>query len=643
MTILDAAKKLVAHGFSPIPVESGSKKPKIAWKEFQVRRMSASELNQHFSNGARLGIACGEASGNLEVLDFDAPGFFEKWESSLPQGILDKCMVLSTPSGCKHVYYRLAHAPPGNQVLARTSDREIAIETRGHGGYVVSYPSEGYAVLRGNYKALHAISDDERETMFAVAYSLNEYYEPPRSYNPGVQRPGDAFNEKASWNELLEEEGWTHVGHNRGNDLWCRPGKTEGTSATCNGEYLYVFTSNAPPLTPGKAYKKFDFLVATDYNGDYFAAAQALGKQGYGSRPQRNYDNAVIAVSRAPVSWVALDDVEERDVDWLFYPYFPLSAVSMIYGDSGIGKSTSTYALCAGLSVGILPTKQKCEPIKSIILSAEDPADKVVRPRLRAMGADLSKMLVPKESDEGEPPFRLDDGGCLELTNAIREWDARVVVIDPLRSYFDGDNMDNQLQARAFMNRLNGIARATGAAMILVHHVNKNTMARGRYRASGSQDFFDACRSALMAIQDPHDQEHYALSHEKHNLSPRGDSLGYTFDAKGESPFTWIGFSDLTSELASAKADEPVSPKKVKACEEWLRNLLSSEGEVPTVEVFKGADLEGYSQATVKRAKAALGQEVKAIRIHSESGSHGKGQWSWRYQEPRDVWRGSND
>jgi hypothetical protein len=71
-----------------------------------------------------------------------------------------------------------------------------------------------------------------------------------------------------------------------------------------------------------------------------------------------------------------------------------------------------------------------------------------------------------------------------------------------------------------------------------------------------------------MAIQDPHDQEHYALSHEKHNLSPRGDSLGYTFDAKGESPFTWIGFSDLTSELASAKADEPVSPKKVKACEQ---------------------------------------------------------------------------
>ena len=117
-------------------------------------------------------------------------------------------MVLSTPSGCKHVYYRLDHIPPGNQVLARTSDRDVAIETRGgHGGYVVSYPSEGYAVLRGNYKALQAISDDERETMFAVAYSLNEYYEPPRSYNPGVQRPGDAFNEKASWNELLEEEG----------------------------------------------------------------------------------------------------------------------------------------------------------------------------------------------------------------------------------------------------------------------------------------------------------------------------------------------------------------------------------------------------------------------------------------------------
>ena len=78
-------------------------------------------------------------------------------------------------------------------------------------------------------------------------------------------------------------------------------------------------------------------------------------------------------------------------------------------------------------------------------------------------------------------------------------------------------------------------------------------------------------------------------------------------------------------ELASAKADEPVSPKKVKACEEWLRNLLSSEGEVPAVEVFKGADLEGYSLLPSSGRRPRLGKKSRLFGYIPNRGATVKG------------------
>lgn len=637
MTILDAAKKLVAHGFSPIPVESGSKKPKIAWKEFQVRRMSASELNQHFSNGARLGIACGEASGNLEVLDFDAPGFFEKWESSLPQGILDKCMVLSTPSGCKHVYYRLADTPQGNQVLARTSDREIAIETRGHGGYVVSYPSEGYAVLRGNYKALQAISDDERETMFAVAYSLNEYYEPPRSYNPGVQRPGDAFNEKASWNELLEEEGWTHVGHSRGNDQWCRPGKTEGTSATCNGEYLYVFTSNAPPLTPGKAYKKFDFLVATDYNGDYFAAAQALGKQGYGSRPQRNYDNAVLAASETPISWVSYDSLDDEDAEYLIEPYFPLKNVTLLFGDSQKGKSTGLYSIAAGLTRGVNAiTGGKMNVGRVLILNSEDHNAIIIKKRLQLFNADLSKVFCPDlRSEDGlDQHYAITEARAREIVDAARQCSAKLIIVDPLAGFQPFDDLNKGYAARVYMARLNQIAVLADVAVVAVHHISKDRHASGNDKASASKELTNMPRSVIMAGAVDGMQDHFAWVHTKASGGVPGESLMYTI-RKGDDPFfTWVGPCEVSaSEIqAQNQPEEAVSKSKLIECVDWLRRTLHEIGEAPSNDIIKGGQAEGYSTTTIYRAKKELGSECKAIHVHKEPGKTG-GYWVWKFQD----------
>src|SRR5690606_25763319 len=94
-------------------------------------------------------------------------------------------------------------------------------------------------------------------------------------------RPGDEFNERGDVREVLLRHGWELV---RGgeNEYWRRPGKEQGWSATLRGGVLYVFSSNAAPFEPDRAYAPFTVFALLEHGGDFGAAAAALRTQGFG-------------------------------------------------------------------------------------------------------------------------------------------------------------------------------------------------------------------------------------------------------------------------------------------------------------------------------------------------------------------------
>ncbi len=100
----------------------------------------------------------------------------------------------------------------------------------------------------------------------------------------GPLRPGDELAMKLTWAEILEPHGWTRVpGTAGGKELWRRPGKTDGHSATLGHYYdeltgepkLHVFTDNAPPFSQGVSYDKFMAWAMLNHEGDVKAAAGA--------------------------------------------------------------------------------------------------------------------------------------------------------------------------------------------------------------------------------------------------------------------------------------------------------------------------------------------------------------------------------
>jgi putative DNA primase/helicase len=326
--VFDAAFEYVMGGLSVIPIRGdGSKAPAILeWKSLQNRQPTEDELERWFTlKDIGIGIICGAVSRNLEVMDFDedAETVFSRWGEmvdSIQPDLLGRLPVVVTPTGGRHVYYRCpiiegnlklgrrAVIVPAGTKGARLIDGKLVkiktlIETRGEGGYVIAPPSPAtchriqrpYELVRGRLNDIPIISEDEREILLASARSLNDLVKDEQVFKPKLDRefiseigtrPGDEYNARGDWPELLTAHGWTQAWSRAGVSYWQRPGKSgKGISATVNyggSNRLYVFSSNATPFDFERAYDLFSAYTLLEHGGDFKAAARALAAQGYG-------------------------------------------------------------------------------------------------------------------------------------------------------------------------------------------------------------------------------------------------------------------------------------------------------------------------------------------------------------------------
>ena len=339
------AKAWAASGLSVVPIRAdGSKAPAIeTWKELQERILTDEEIDEHFQPGLGIAIIAGEVSGNLEFLDFDVPKdkegsvigecIFDAWLDCLNIDLFElvgTMPTVRTPGGGVHLYYR-CETLDGNKKLAMQVNppgtippKNTIAETRGRGGYVLApgcppecHPSKKtYELASGSFDGgddgggVPTITAEQRTRLFATIRSFDqsdlaqkEARKKDPSLHPIAQRdgnrPGDDYNRRAKWADILEPQGWTFAFHRRhdGAECWRRPGKPErerGISATVRNiegiELFHSFSSNSDPLPHDESITKFTAYTLFHHNGDYEAAARELGKRGYGEPPRRILD-----------------------------------------------------------------------------------------------------------------------------------------------------------------------------------------------------------------------------------------------------------------------------------------------------------------------------------------------------------------
>jgi hypothetical protein len=196
-----------------------------------------------------------------------------------------------------------------------------------------------------------------------------------------------------------------------------------------------------------------------------------------------------------------------------------------------------------------------------------------------------------------------------EIEKAARSVDARLIIIDPLMAFLaSSTNSFRDQDIRRALAPVATMAERLGAAILIVRHLNKNVSGNPIYRGGGSIGIIGAARSGLLVAIDPDDETgaQRILASTKANLGPNPVSLRYSIRPHKQSiRVCWLGES---SHRASALLAEPAAGGRhliVEEAIEFLRTILS-DGRVPAEEVLRQAEGAGFSERTIRRAKAAI-------------------------------------
>jgi hypothetical protein len=525
--ILRTALEFAANGICAVPVATdGSKRPALTnWKQYQERLPNPEELLTWFSSAEGVGVICGKVSGNLEMLELEGRAVADKLHLDLKEmahnaglgNVWDRInngYVEVTPSGGLHWLYRIDGEVPGNTKLARRPGEnggiDVLAETRGEGGFVIVAPTNGtchpsggaWSMLVGSPKSIPTLTVAERDQLHKLFVTFDAIPKHESITEDIKQRaegltPGDDYNAKVSWEQILEPLGWSKVYTTRDKvTAWRRPGKDDGISATTNhagNDKFFVF-STSTQFEAERSYSKFAVFTIVEHGGDFGASARALRAQGYGESRQElgtlevhspslvqlhNEEGEVIESSWIPkqIEQIDLDEeapptmLKREDGNCLLYA----GKVNAIFGESESGKTW----------IALEAIRQ--ELLKNNIvfyLDFEDSARSITN-RLKTLKVPTDKFKMFRYANPDEP---LGEGIGEIMRTEIMAYLPTLIVVDGVNAAMNllGLDLEKNKDATTFSQKVLKPLRIGGAGILTIDHVTKSKDNRGNY-AIGAQ------------------------------------------------------------------------------------------------------------------------------------------------------------
>lgn len=312
-------------------------------------------------------------------------------------------------------------------------------------------------------------------------------------------------------------------------------------------------------------------------------------------------------VKEHTIPMIRMSDVELTEVKWLWKPYIPFGKLTILQGNPGEGKTYFAMQLAAACTNRVkLPNMEVMEPFNVIYQTAEDGLGDTVKPRLMEAGANLDRVLVINEQALGGH-IALSDR---ELETAIRENDAKLLIIDPIQAFLGSNvDMNRANEVRPIFRWLGDMAERTGCAIVLIGHLNKASGMQSTYRGLGSIDFTASVRSLLFIGKVKDDPNLRVLTHEKCSLAPPGESLAFILgDDEG---FRWVGEYEITAD-EMLSGSERRKETKTQEARDLICSMLARGKEALSEDIDREAVKKGISPRTVRDAKRELGSALKS-------------------------------
>lgn len=241
-----------------------------------------------------------------------------------------------------------------------------------------------------------------------------------------------------------------------------------------------------------------------------------------------------------PLDWATLQHTEPEPTHWRVEGWLPERTVTLLAANGGVGKSNLSLQMGVSMATGCdfigVPTK----PSRVLVISGEDEG-RTVHFRVANICQDLAiplssladRMMVYDMTQTDCVLWR--DGSPTErmqwLADTVVRHRAEVVIIDNASDVF-ADNENDRTAVRGFMRCLNTIAHGTGAAMLLLAHVDKASVRAGagldsNSTFSGSTAWNNSARSRWAMVRE---DNAVVIRHEKCNLGPLQEEIRLEFD-----------------------------------------------------------------------------------------------------------------
>ena len=365
--------------------------------------------------------------------------------------------------------------------------------------------------------------------------------------------------------------------------------------------------------------------------------------------PQADSQSALAGDPDGPsVTLVRGDTVKPEPIAWLWSGYLAAGKLHILAGAPGTGKTTLALDFAAEVTIGGRWPDATRAPIGDVLVwSGEDAPNDTLAPRLRAAGADMSRVHFVGDVRHGGEPIPFDPAvhfPVLALA-ASRLPELRLMIVDPIVSAVAGDSHHNA-EVRRGLQPLVAFAEQQGVALVGISHFTKGTQGREPLeRVTGSLGFGAVARIVMgTAKMKDEDGGGRVLVRVKSNIGPDGGGFKYELgqmalggDLSGivASRVEWAGPVDGSAReiLASAEQIEDGDTGGGDP-REFLRYLLAP-GPMPATAIFRDAEAHGFSKRQMQRARAAINARIDKQGM--------KGGWEWNLPKVPPAPEGAED
>jgi hypothetical protein len=220
-------------------------------------------------------------------------------------------------------------------------------------------------------------------------------------------------------------------------------------------------------------------------------------------------------ISNEDLGIFPLSSFKPRPIHW-FWPYrLAMGSLALMAGDGGIGKSQFLlYIAHLASTGGEFPDRSGSAPLCDVIIvSAEDRPEDTIRPRLMAMGADISRIVIVKAKytirKAGKPPM-VNPASFQDRAYWHEVFDRNpgcsLFIVDPLPSYLGkGVNDAKNTEVRGVLEPfVDEVIAPRGICMIGNTHLNKSVDAKTpMHRITGSIAYVNLSRNVHIIVRDP--------------------------------------------------------------------------------------------------------------------------------------------